>query len=211
MSNVELFRKILEEDYIHVMDDFLPDVSSLLNYKIDKTLGRQQKANYPGHILMMEREMTNFVHEHIRKNFQIDFPEITYGRFRETVKADNGTQNSLIHFDDHVISLLIYAQLPKANPDSQGTWFYERKDNAERRCKPSKSFKEHMIQNMIVSDHHSDRWNTWKIMTPKVNRALLFDGHLFHSGPPVLEGEGHGDTRIVMEFRIDRNKIIDLI
>lgn len=211
MSTTTFLSDLLRGSRIEIIDGFLSDPEAYLKLIRSDDFHRPERINYPGHVIHFTEELRALLAADLRAHVGTQFPEMRYSRFRRTISSDNGTQSAYIHADDHTIRLLVYLKLPETQ-EFQGTIFYRQKETGRIRKTESTKMKDMMWDNIISSDHYYDRyWEPWAKVEAKENRAVIFDGHLFHSGPTELYGSGGDDCRINIEAEFLRKDAFALI
>lgn len=159
---------------------------------------RDDNAAYPGHVMELTTTETAQIYNIFKPLFRDN--DVTHmGRLRKTTATDNGTQNSLIHTDHKTIQILIYLELPPVDLSEQGTFFYEHSYLKEKKIPANATSAKVHTYDILFSDENFHSWKCWNKIEPRVNRAVIFDGNLFHSGPPHILGD-ESSPRLTLEF-----------
>jgi hypothetical protein len=197
-------RKILETDDVLVVPNFLDFIDEIEAYVRAHSFVRADGALYGGRTMPIAPE-----HDHRIRELVNDFLGVAglkgHGRLRLTSPRDEGTDKTFIHLDHDCVVVIVYL-----TTGADETSFYRHKNIGRKKMAPKSSVKDYLVDDVIMS-HHSQRyeeWERWKSVTAERNTALIFDGHLFHSGPPQYSGiEG----RITIDYFFSREQLLQLI
>lgn len=201
----EIAKKILTEDYVHIIDNFLPDPEVFLSFIKNKSPQKEFNVHYPGRILHFSDEITDIFKASMSRHLNVTDRMYSHRRFRVTMDGDTGSSTSIIHRDLNAVVMVVHLQCPEGvSPEKQGTSFYEHPKLPSRRCLVNASFKQLLFQDMIMGDHYFNEWTPWFQSPLVVNRALIFDGHFYHAGPAVHSGTDIGSGRITAEVAFHR-------
>jgi hypothetical protein len=69
--------------------------------------------------------------------------------------------------------------------------------------------KEFIADDIVLRSSHKNYadWKQWKSVEARFNTAILFDGHLFHSGPQKLRNHlVSSKERITLDYFIRRDQ-----
>jgi hypothetical protein len=198
-----LLKKLLQENYVHVIDDFYPDLSWLEEYKKNAIFKPIHAVNYAGLTApppagiekTMERIMDMLGGE-------IEFSHYD-GQIRFTQKADEGTEKIKIHNDLNRIIILIYLSEAPAHldPVDCGTFFYHHKKMKRKRFILTNALANEFQDTILNRDtHDTDKWDNWLTIPFKKNRALIYDGNLYHAPTKLFYGDDVFTGRVTQHF-----------
>ncbi len=197
-----LFQKIVMSDQVEVIDDFFQDTSFFFQTLSHKQTKKIPGVNYSGEVIWFFDQDLEKVSALVMAKFPDIDEKLLHARLRVTTKDHNNTQTSYIHSDPDEIRIVVYLQLPP-DTEKQGTYFYVHPRNNSRKIPLNLSVKEHFIQQALTADKYFSEWTCWKEVEPKTNRAVIFDGHLFHSGPLNFSGSAEF-PRVTLECAVSR-------
>jgi hypothetical protein len=206
---MSVLRKILLEDQILVIDDFYP-VEEIEQMLKQSSFSPTQDVNYAGLIATAPTNIQNIYQriEAIVGN-KLEFSK-NDGQIRVLRAQDVGKEKTLVHFDPGKLNVLIYltAPPPGVDPNLFGTHFYSHHQMHKRRFIPSDPRKDEIFKTFAIEDTFNlDAWEKWRTVDYKKNRLIIFDGHLFHSGPTQSFGEAVLDSRVTQLFFPTRPEI----
>lgn len=112
----------------------------------------------------------------------------------------------MIHYDSNCIVFICYLSR-NYNFSGGGTEFYHHKVLKRKKISPKSDVKNYLIDNTVwtATHHHYEEWVKWHEVFPSFNKAIIFDGHLFHSGPQKQEET----SRITLDLFIKRDNFFE--
>ncbi len=198
-----LFKKLIAEDMVEVIDQFLKSPETYLNLINDHVPLKISGVHYPGRIIPLPEELISQLKIEIGSCLGYQKINLRNARLRITTAEDNGTQTSLIHTDTDSIRLVVYLRSP-GKAEDQGTRFYFHPRFENKKMPLEGKMESRLAQALLTQDFHFKEWICWHEVNSVPNRAIFFDGHLYHSGPVNLGGEAQ-NPRINLECSFDRH------
>jgi hypothetical protein len=87
------------------------------------------------------------------------------------------------------------------DPELFGTHFYQHRQMNKKRFISSTPAKDDIFKTFVLEDtFNEEAWEKWQTIAFKKNRLVVFDGHLFHSGPKKSFGQCPLDARVTQLF-----------
>lgn len=199
-----LLEKILTTDYIHVIENFYPDLTWLENHINKAEFSAAGNVNYPG--------LTSPPPPGIEATFKkitdlLGSTEIQFvhydGQVRYTRLIDKGTEKTRIHTDENRIIILVHlSDVPaEYDPAKCGTSFFMHKKLKRKKFVAMDPIRDEFqrVQN-IKDTKNPDLWEEWFNVPFKKNQALIYDGNLYHSPPELFYGDDIRNGRITQHF-----------
>lgn len=201
---MSVVKRILNEDYIHVIDDFYDSYDWLNKHLALAEFKRVEHVNYPG-LTSMPPENYKEIWERVLQIFEHEIVMDAFaGQVRLTRAIDKDTEKSKIHIDkNQIIGLVFLSDLPPEakDPKDYGTRFFKHKTlNKNKFLDLGKS--RNAIQEFTAGrdTNNFEAWECWKVIPYKKNRAMFFNGNLYHAPTNVFWGKDAKDCRITQHF-----------
>lgn len=212
-EKADFLKSLLLEKKVHVIDNFLPDPERYLKLARESDFKTEKNVNYPGVVRHLAGDDLFLLRDLMGSLIPMPRNISCAGRFRKTEEKDNGTQGSYIHYDNWTFRILVYLnpRMDDKEIPEWGTRFYQHKKINLYRARTDLNPKDATLQSLISADHYFNDWDCWLQVPFKFNRALVFDGHLFHSGPLKLEGDQFSNSRVGLEFHVDRKVVAQIL
>lgn len=185
--------------HVIVIDNFYPDLNWLQPYLASETAKIPPEANYAGVVYRAPLEQTAYALAKIKNelNLKEELSADGHGEIRLAVAADSKTYRSFIHADP-AYNVIIY--LSGKEGEDSGTHFYRHKQLGLVSIPDDELLQKKMSFLMDIDSKFPERWELIEKIPFKVNRAILFDGRYFHSGPILFEGSTPQDGRLTQNF-----------
>ncbi len=200
---MKLHEKLRTEDYVHIIDDFYPDLSWLDHHLNAHLFNPVENVNYTGLITqapMNTQETMSRIELLLGAKLKF-FPQD--GFIRAQRKSDEGQEKIFIHCDDHRFTVLIYLSDPPEGeaPEAYGTHFYEHIGLKKKKFIPINPGKDAFQKSTVFDDNRNMRaWNNWLTVPFKKNRCIIYDGNLYHSSGTKFFGATKQDWRMTQNF-----------
>jgi hypothetical protein len=200
---MQLYNRLVSDDHVHVIDDFYQDLTWLDSHLKNATFKSITDANYAG-----LQSVAPIMVEETQKRFELILGEklsflASDGVIRVQRQMDENQQKTFIHFDLNRINALIYLSDPpiKDNPEIYGTHFYQHLGLKKKRFISLNSSKDDFQRKIVYEDTRQfNAWSRWLTVPFKRNRALIFDGNLYHSTSLHFFGDGPENGRLTQNF-----------
>ncbi len=200
---MHLYQRLHLEDYVHVIDDFYDDLSWLDVHLKNERFLSVPDANYSG----LQSVAPAAAKETQDRLEQILGAKLSFktsdGVIRVQRKIDENVQKTFIHFDLNRFNALIYLSDPPSNETQEmyATHFYEHLALKKRRFISLNSSKDDFQRETAFEDTHNlDAWGKWLSIPFKKNRAVIFDGNLYHSTSLHFFGDTPQNSRVTQNF-----------
>lgn len=200
---MHLLKKIQTQNYAHIVDNFYPDLDWLCNYFKTKELKPVSGINYsglagppPSKIKKTYKKLEEILDCHL--NFSA-----SDGQIRAMREVDMGKEKTFVHFDPNRLNIIIYlTDLPSnVSANEAGTFFYKHKGMKQKRFISLNSGKDDLQKSIAYEDtNRLSAWEKWLNVPYQKNRAVIFDGNLYHSPGIKFFGTKIGHCRMIQLF-----------
>jgi len=187
---------------IIVLDNFYPDADSIRTHALGLRYGKEADAKYPG---VYAETFQNILEPLTPLARRAGVPnakwDVRQGDFRVATEADTTNRLTTVHSDLVRWSAVIYLSPERKGA---GTFFYRHKATGLKMMPPPNYPKWHELYNSLAADTNDlTKWEVVDEVEMKYNRALLFNGWLFHSSTPDLFGDSLETGRLTQHFFFD--------
>jgi hypothetical protein len=200
---MQLIEKILNENYIHIIDDFYPDLEWVKQHIKDHPFQVVGNVNYVGSISSppANKEITCKRLESLLA-CKLSFSE-TDGKVRSMTEPDQKNSKTFIHFDPDRLNIIVYLNdLPNnVSAEEAGTFFYKHKKMRQKKFISLKTLKDDLQKSIAYEDTNVlEAWDEWHNVAYKKNRAIIFNGNLYHSPGKKFFGTNIETSRLTQNF-----------
>lgn len=197
-----ILEKIFSENYIHVIDDFYDDLDWVDEHVKSASFVFVPDVNFPGKNSYISEEANLKIHQRIETllGTKLEYSP-NNGEVRVAVSGD--LSRTYVHIDNHFLILIIYLCDPPSglSAEESGTSFYIHKLLKDCRFQEKGMGRKLVQTKAILRDTFNlEVWERWLSIPMKKNRALLYDGNLFHSGPAMAWGDSLENGRVTQHF-----------
>jgi hypothetical protein len=178
-----LLSKLVKDDKIIVFDDvFSIDVLKSLQCISMNRFYRDHSAKYPGLVADLSILEVSALKVYLRDIFNFEI-ERCHIRLRQLNSENIRDDKTFIHTDQNCLIAIIYIDV--TDPIDWETNFYFHKVTRKKKQSFELGNRQTLVDDIVLRNHHRDlsQWECWHKIDPVVNRLVLFDGHLYHSGP----------------------------
>ena len=201
----DILEKVINDNYVHEMDEFLVDFSWHQSV-LDKKEYSKIESPYPGNSFLLHQNRRDECHQAIRNIFPVELSlEHDTGWLASIYQEHQKNIKKVTHHDAGYLNLIIYLFHPHDEKHAleQGTTFQMSKKLKLTRMN-LKNHKEAFIQSQLfeIDQHKPNSWETWKAVPAKFNKALLYNGSLWHSIPQTTFGHDLNSGRLTQNFFI---------
>lgn len=192
------FPLIPETPQVIIVDDFYPSLDWLFPHLETHELRQTGSVNYAGMTFPAPEKETAFALKKIEQVLGCPL-EVTglQGDLRVTLKQHAQDYKSFVHAD-YCYNVIVY--LSGEENDEGGTAFYRHRDLDMHVMHKSEPRAAQMQVLLPFDTNDLSRWEFVMRVPFKRNRAVMFNGHYFHSVPPTFYGSSVREGRITQNF-----------
>lgn len=194
---------LLAEQKIHIVDDFYSNLDWLDEHLKTAQFFSPEEVNYAG-LTSWPPAISDLGKERINEILGTTMKFDKYdGQIRVVFEKDKGTEKTFVHVDHLRLTVLVYLSDPPPHltAENTGTHFYQHKQFKNARFRELGSVKNEFQNAICIRDSKDlDKWDRWTSIPLKKNRAIFFDGHLFHSPPERFFGDSLMTGRATQHF-----------
>lgn len=195
-------QRALNESAVIVKNNFFSSLDWHEEIKKNKRYNEMQ-SRYPGHQLLLHEADQRKSQKCLRN--AIPYPvtfESDTGWFGLLTRDYNNSSLKFGHTDPGYLVLIIYLFECDAHKSEEfGTYFVKHRKMNLKALSSNKSSLQVMQRKLVEFDASKESsWEVWNIVKAKKNRAVLFNGNMFHSLPRRSFGESIVDARLTQNF-----------